>query len=130
MPPSLHGLRDDIRAFADERDWAQFHSPRSLTLALTGEVGELAALLRFLDDTAVYELLSTTDGRAAITEEIADIAIFLVRLADVCHVDIATAVTEKIEVNGVRYPVNQARGSAAKYTELRPSDSERPGGTS
>lgn len=93
--PTLQGLIGD---FAARRDWQQFHTPRNLVLALVGEVGELAAEYQWLHDHVVAQGLSA-EKREAISLEIADIAIYLFRLADILGVDIADVVKKKLAMN-------------------------------
>ena len=115
----LQDLTTEIRAFADARDWAQFHTVRNLILALAGEVGELAAEIQWVPDEAMEQTLKQPDKMAAIEAEVADVAIYALRLADVMGLDLAEAVRRKLLLNEQRYPVGQARGNARKYTEFR-----------
>jgi len=117
-PQDLSEVVARLRQFAAERDWDQFHSPRNLLLALTGEVGELASLVQWRTDAEVEQMLADQDGRRQLEEEVADVAIYLLRLADVCGIDLLSAVTDKIAVNARKYPVEKAKGSARKYTEF------------
>lgn len=111
-------LTDEIRAFADKRDWSQFHTARNLVLALVGEVGELAAELQWIPDGEVHAHLSKEEARTRFESEIADVATYLLRLCDVVGVDLSTVVRLKLRLNEERYPADRARGSAAKYTKL------------
>ena len=114
----IDDLTTAVRAFADARDWAQFHTTRNLVLALTGEVGELAAEIQWIPDESVEEAVTQPAKRAAIESEIADVAIYILRLADVLGINLAEAIQRKLHLNEQRYPVEQARGNALKYTEL------------
>ena len=109
-----HRLRD----FADERDWAQFHNPKNLVMALSGEVGELNELFQWLDSDAAARIMDDPDRAAAVRDELADVFGYLLRLADTLSVDIEAALESKIDKNAQKYPVDRARGSAAKYTDL------------
>lgn len=109
----FHHYRDKVRAFAEARDWDAFHSPKNLTMALGGEMSELLDLFQWLTETQSYEL--TPEHRQAAAHEIADVQIYLLRLADKLGVDIPGAVEEKMAINEERYPADLARGSAAKY---------------
>jgi dCTP diphosphatase len=111
---SVEQLTESLRDFAHERDWQRFHTPRNLVLALVGEVGELAAEFQWLDEHGSQNLSGEQQHQVA--SEIADVASYLFRLADVLDIDLAQALAEKIELNRVRYPVEKAKGSAAKYT--------------
>ncbi|GAA4287489.1 nucleotide pyrophosphohydrolase [Georgenia daeguensis] len=113
-----------LRDFTDERDWAQFHTPRNLVLALVGEVGELAELVQWRTDAEVVDLARTDDGREALADELADVFTYLVGISDALGIDLDEAVHAKISKNAVKYPPHLARGSNAKYTELRTADSD------
>lgn len=106
-----------LAAFAEARDWRQFHTPRNLALALVGEVGELSALLQWLSDEEVEVWLNDERGREKLAAEMADVFAYLLRLADVANVDLAAALRNKTLLNEARYPQDRARGSAAKYTQ-------------
>ena len=113
---TLEGLRDRLRAFADARDWNQFHTPKNLAIALSVEAGELLEHFQWIsgDDS----LTLPPDKRGAIEEEMADVLLYLVRLADMLNVDLVRAADKKIDTNARKYPVEKSRGSSKKYTEL------------
>jgi len=114
----LELLRQQVAAFAQDRDWDQFHSVRNLILALVGEVGELAEVVQWTNDDKIDELLNS-GGRDRLAQELADVLIYLVRVADKSGVDLAKAVSDKLAENDGKYPKDKARGNAKKYTELR-----------
>jgi len=114
----LEQLRQQVAGFAQERDWDQFHSIRNLILAMVGEVGELAEIVQWVSDEKIDELLKS-GGQERLAQELADVLIYLVRLADKSGIDLAKAVSEKFAENDVKYPKDKARGNAKKYTELR-----------
>ena len=116
MTDPLRGLRDELRVFAAERDWDQFHSPRNLATALAVEAAELLEPFQWLTDDQSRALPPET--RAAVEEELADVLLYLVRLADKLDVDLAAAARAKIVRNGEKYPVEKARGSSRKYDAL------------
>lgn len=116
----LHDVQQRLRTFTEERDWAKFHSPRNLTLALVGEVGELAELVQWRTDDEVRALAEDSDGREALGDELADIFTYVLELADALGVDLDGAVHAKITKNAAKYPVELARGSNRKYTEFQP----------
>ena len=107
-------IQDKLAKFAEERDWDQFHSPKNLVMALTSEVGELTELFQWLTEgqSSIKDDSSKTDE---IRQEIADIFIYLLRLADKLDIDIEEAVREKIEINAKKYPIDLAKGNATKY---------------
>lgn len=113
---ALIRLRDALRAFAAERDWAQFHTPKNLAMALTGEVGELVEHFQWL--TPEQSAALTAQQRGEVAQEMADVLLYLLRLADVLEIDLAAAAEAKMALNSERYPVERARGSAKKYDRL------------
>jgi len=114
VAPSLEGLRNALRRFATDRDWDQFHSPKNLAIALSVEAAELLEHFQWSSDSAALE----PQQHAKVREEIADVLLYLVRLADKLNIDILAAAAEKIDLNAAKYPVERARGSSKKYTEL------------
>jgi NTP pyrophosphatase (non-canonical NTP hydrolase) len=116
MTDPLRDLRDELRAFAAERDWDQFHSPRNLATALAVEAAELLEPFQWLTEEQSRSL--PPDTRAAVEEELADVLLYLVRLADKLDVDLAAAARAKIVRNGEKYPAEKARGSSRKYDTL------------
>jgi dCTP diphosphatase len=117
-PLVLDAFRAEIAAFAAEREWNRFHQPRNLLLALVGEVGELAELFQWRGDEGAQPGLPGWSARDAehLGEEMSDVFIYLLRLADRCGVDLAAAASRKLELNRKKYPAALARGSSAKYT--------------
>jgi NTP pyrophosphatase (non-canonical NTP hydrolase) len=116
MTDPFRDLRDSLRAFAAERDWDPFHSPRNLATALAVEAAELLEPFQWLDDAQARDL--PPDTRAAVEEEMADVLLYLVRLADKLDVDLAQAARAKMARNAEKYPVEKARGSSRKYDRL------------
>lgn len=99
----IQELTREIREFADARDWQKFHTPKNLAMAIAGEAGELAAEFQWLTPEESMENLLSQDQRKAIELEIADVQIYLLRLADVLNVDIPEVVREKIQINNDRF---------------------------
>jgi NTP pyrophosphatase (non-canonical NTP hydrolase) len=112
----LDRLRDQLREFAAERDWDQFHSPKNLAMALSVEAGELTEVFQWLTEEQSRSL--APEARAAAAEEIADVLLYLIRLGDQLGIDLAEAAQAKLVENARKYPVDKARGLARKYTEL------------
>lgn len=112
--PSLTTLRDQLRAFAQERDWDQFHSPKNLAMALIAEAGELVEHFQWL--TEAQSMALSEEQREQVAQELADVLLYLIRLSDQLDIDLAQAAAAKIKVNAEKYPADQARGSAKKYT--------------
>lgn len=114
MTMNIKEIQEKLSKFAEERDWDQFHSPKNLVMALTSEVGELNELFQWLTEgqSSIKDDSSKTDE---IRQEIADIFIYLLRLADKLDIDIEEAIREKIEINAKKYPIDLAKGNATKY---------------
>uniref|UniRef100_A0ACD5X031 Uncharacterized protein n=1 Tax=Avena sativa TaxID=4498 RepID=A0ACD5X031_AVESA len=115
-PVSLEELRQRMAHFARERDWEQFHSPRNLLLALVGEVGELSEIFQWKGE--VPKGLPGWDDaeKEHLGEELADVLLYLVRLSDMCGVDLGKAALGKMDINARKYPVGQCKGSSKKHT--------------
>jgi dCTP diphosphatase len=101
----LRKLQDRLQAFADARDWNQFHSPKNLAMALSVEAAELVEIFQWLTEAQSGDL--SESQRAALADEIADVQIYLLRLADMANVDIEAAVEQKIIKNALKYPAGR-----------------------
>jgi dCTP diphosphatase len=113
---SLEELRVRLDVFAVEREWEQFHNPKNLVMALAGEVGELTEHFQWLTPEQSERL--ATETLAEVELEIADVLLFLVRLADRLGIDPVRAAGRKLELNAEKYPVEKSRGKATKYDKL------------
>lgn len=102
-PDSLSDLRERLRQFAAERDWAQFHTPKNLAMSISIEAAEIMEHFQWL--TAAQSLELADETRRAVALEIADVLLYLVRLADILDIDMAAAAREKIGLNASKYPV-------------------------
>jgi NTP pyrophosphatase (non-canonical NTP hydrolase) len=109
-------LRQRLAAFAAERDWDQFHSPKNLAMALAAEAGELLEHFQWLTEAESAALAD--DRRDEVALELADILLYLVRISDKLGVDLLEAAHRKIGLNERKYPADLARGSARKYDQL------------
>lgn len=114
--PELDTLRDSLREFAAERDWEQFHSPKNLAMALSVEAAELMEHFQWSSEEQSRH--PTAEELAGIREELADVLLYLVRLADQLGVDLLESAQAKILVNASKYPVDKSRGNSRKYTEI------------
>ena len=108
-------LRDKLRAFAEARDWDQFHSPKNLNMALMVEVAELMEHFQWLTEEQSGNLDAAK--KAVVAEELADILLYLIRLSDKLGVDLSEAALHKLEKNAAKYPAEKVRGSSKKYSE-------------
>lgn len=115
-PNPLTTLREEIRRFAADRDWEQFHSPKNLAAALAVEAAELLEPFQWLTEEQSCHL--DAEQLTAVRDEVADVLLYLIRLADKLDIDLDAAARDKIVRNALRYPVAKARGSSKKYTDL------------
>lgn len=117
MDSELLHLRQLVRQFVDERDWDQFHTPKNLAAALSVEAAELLEHFQWLHKGDAAEL--GEQKRLEVRHEMADVLVYLVRLADKLDVDLVTAVEEKMVLNRAKYPADKVRGDARKYHEYK-----------
>jgi dCTP diphosphatase len=113
--PSFAELADSIAHFAEERDWEKFHSPKNLVMALSVETGELLEHFQWLTEEESSNL--STEKLEQVSKEIADVQIYLIRLADRLGVDVLAASASKLDENKIKYPADRVRGSAKKYSD-------------
>jgi NTP pyrophosphatase (non-canonical NTP hydrolase) len=111
----LEALSSRLRAFAEEREWERFHSPKNLCMALIKEAAELLEHFQWLTEQQSRALDEQVLGEVSL--EMADVLIYLVRLADVLGVDLMAAASEKLAINARKYPAERVRGSARKYDQ-------------
>ena len=114
-PDRLENLRARLAKFAAARDWDQFHSPKNLAMALIAESAELVEHFQWLTEDESRSLPATK--RDAVSEELADILIYLIRAADKLGIDLIQAANEKIAINEIRYPAAKVRGDARRAGE-------------
>jgi dCTP diphosphatase len=119
---SIISLQRELRDFAVERDWEQFHSPKNLVMALAGEVGELTEIFQWLTPEESADVMVQAASATRVRDEIADVLAYLLRLADVLDVDLEAALADKIVKNASKYPAETARSLATKYNDLSSGD--------
>jgi len=111
-------LKQRVLAFAQERDWGQFHSPKNLSMALAAEAAELMENFLWTSPEDSRQRARDPQRREAIEQELADIVIYALQFANQTGIDVASAIAAKMEINARKYPVEKARGRSDKYTEL------------
>jgi NTP pyrophosphatase (non-canonical NTP hydrolase) len=111
-------LKDTIRRFCEERDWDQFHNAKDLAIGMTTESSELLEHFRFKSADQVESMLLDPQKREMISDEIADVLYCIVRFAQVYMIDLSSALEAKLMKNGIKYPVEKAKGSNKKYSEF------------
>ena len=115
MDTLISSLQESLRKFVRERDWEQFHTPKNLAMALTVEAGELQEIFQWLTDQQSSDL--SVRQRQHVQEEMADVLLYLCRLADVLDIDLQDAALAKLKLNAEKYPADQVRGKSTKYSE-------------
>lgn len=113
---SISDVQRRLDEFAQARDWGQFHSPKNLALSLSIEAGELLEVFQWLSEGESRALKDDEASRDRVSEELADVLIYALRLADVLDIPLVEAVERKIKLNEERYPVDLAKGNAIKYS--------------
>ena len=114
MTDSIRELKDKLAEFRDERNWKQFHNPKDLAISLSLEAAELLEVFQWSGTDLVV-----SEKRGQIREELADVLMYCLLMADALDLDVSEIIEEKLEQNKKKYPVELARGTAKKYTELR-----------
>lgn len=114
MADSLDALRARVNNFVTERDWAQFHSPKNLAMAMIVEAGEVVEHFQWMTEQQSRNLDAQT--KEQVGQELSDTLVYLLRIAEVCGIDLIEAANKKIDLNAQKYPVDKCKGSNAKYT--------------
>jgi len=112
--------QEELARFAGERDWDQFHTPKNLSMALAREASELLEIFQWLTGEQSCAIAENSGEAARAAEEIADVLIYLLRLADKLNIDIEAAVVRKMGLSAQKYPVALAKGNAEKYNRRKP----------
>jgi len=114
---NIKKIQKQLSDFADERDWDQFHNPKNLAMALSVEASELVEIFQWLTPEQAEEIMDSSQSDH-VKEEVADVMIYLLRLADKLDIDLESIVNDKIVQNGKKYPVNLSKGNADKSTSF------------
>ncbi len=110
-------LKEKVMAFCEERDWDQYHNAKDLAIGIITEASELLEHFRFKSESEVDDLFKNKQKKAEISEELADVFFFVLRLAEKYQIDLSDELQKKLEKNGLKYPIEKAKGSNKKYTE-------------
>ncbi len=111
---SIDQLRARVNQFVEARDWAQFHSPKNLAMAMIVEAGEVVEHFQWMTEAESRDL--DAEQKEQVGQELSDTFVYLLRIAEVCGIDLIAAANQKIDLNAKKYPVEKAKGSNAKYT--------------
>jgi NTP pyrophosphatase (non-canonical NTP hydrolase) len=112
----IQQLQEKIRAFRDERNWMQFHDPKSMASSICIEAAELLEHFQWKDKDEAEEYLK--DHKKEVSEEIADVAMYLFEFAENLGIDLKKAIEDKLEKNAQKYPIEKAKGSSKKYNQF------------
>ncbi|MDE0798963.1 MAG: nucleotide pyrophosphohydrolase [Nitrosomonadaceae bacterium] len=111
----IKAIQEKLTIFSNEREWDQFQSPKNLSMGLVRESAELLELFQWLTEQQSIDIVRSEKQMLLVREEMADVFLFLVRLADKLDVDIEKAALEKIKINEIKYPINLSKGNIEKY---------------
>jgi dCTP diphosphatase len=115
---TIAALKALVAKFRDEREWSQFHNPKDLAASISIEAAELLELFQWKDTAELDALLADPAQRQHVEEEVADVVVYCLNMSDTVGFDLAEAIKAKLRANAEKYPVDKARGSAKKYTEI------------
>jgi len=115
---NTEAIQKKIRQFVEERDWEKYHTPKNLAMALAGECGELLEIFQWLTPEESQELMKDPKKAKQVQHELADIMVYVLRLADKLEISLSDAIDEKLNLNAQKYPVHLSKGSSKKYTDL------------
>jgi len=118
VPDSIKALQQRVLQFAEERDWMQFHAPKNLSMAIAAEAAELMEHYLWADAEASHTLTDDAAKRDEVEQELADVLILTLQMANVLNIDLPAAVDRKMSINAAKYPIDRAKGTSAKYTDL------------
>lgn len=114
---TIEDVQNNVKQFVEEREWQPYQSPKNIVMALSGEVGELIEHFQWLTQAESSSL--TDEQKSDVKDEVADVFIYLARLADILDIDLIGAAEQKIQKNARKYPIDKARGNQTKYTKLK-----------
>ena len=116
---NIEEIKDKLRKIANVRDWEQFHTPKNLAMAISGEVGELVEIFQWLSQEDSKKEYISNEDLSRVKEEIADILLYAIRLSDKLDIDLEEAVKAKLKVNEAKYPIEVSKGNSTKYNRRK-----------
>lgn len=111
-------LKDWVNKFIEDRDWSKYHNPKDIAISIAIEAAELLELFQWVKENEPDQIINTPSKSSKLQEELADIIIYCMSLANVLSIDVSQAVTKKIEKNKQKYPIDRIKGDYKKYTDL------------
>ena len=115
---NILNLKEMVRSFIEERDWAKYHNPKDIAISISIESSELLELFQWVEDTDVKHLTTDPKKREQMADELADIVIYCLSLSNSADIDLSQAITTKIKKNIAKYPIDKIKGKYKKYTEI------------
>ena len=115
---NISELKEKVKMFCEERDWDQFHNAKDLAIGVSTESAELLEHFRWKSDEQIKQMFNDPKKREAIEEEVSDVFYFLLRFSQMYDIDMTSALHDKMKKNEQKYPVEKAKGSNKKYSEL------------
>lgn len=115
---TLKELTEKVKSFCEERDWDQFHNPKDLAIGISTEANELLDIFRFKSEEEMRQIFENGPKREHVEEELADTLFFVLRFAQMNHMDLGEILDRKMKKNGKKYPVDKIKGKNLKYTEI------------
>ncbi len=113
----INELIEHVQKFCEDRDWDQFHNQKELAIGISTEAAELLQMFRFKDEEQMKKMMNDDKYLNKIKEELADVLFFVLRFAQMNHIDLEEALVDKIEKNGEKYPIDKVKGKNHKYNE-------------
>ena len=117
---TIYDLEQKIKLFCEERDWDQFHNPKDLAIGISTEANELLDIFRFKTNEQMVKMFQDSVIKVNIEDEIADVLFFILRFAQMNHLDLEQCLNDKLVKNAKKYPVDRIKGKNLKYTEIYP----------
>lgn len=114
----IEKINNEVQKFVDDRDWSQFHSIKNLSMALSVEASELVEIFQWMKEEDSNQVKNDPKLKGKVSEEIADVFVYLMRVAVKCEIDIEQVTLEKIKRNAEKYPVDKSKGRSNKYSDL------------
>ncbi len=115
---TVEDLKKLVQKFCEDRDWDKYHQPKDLAISVITEAAELLEPFRFKSDTQVKQMMQDSKKKDEISQEVSDVLYFILRFAQMNKIDLSTELRRKLDINSKRYPIDKAKGSNKKYTEL------------
>lgn len=113
----IEAYKQKLKQFSQERDWGKYHTPKNLAMALSVEASELVEIFQWLTEKESEEITSEKEKMDHVQEEISDILLYTIRLADILNINIPEAISDKFKKNEEKYPIHLSKGNAKKYSE-------------